>query len=138
MDPTDHTLDAAQAVVTALKGWAPLSSIVGDKVYHFDRPNSPEEPWISVGTFIAGPYEATCLGGTEATFAVSSFAIGGTFTAGMSKEVVECLDGNTLAIGLNAHTVALDWVSTEMVQDSADRRLMQGIVQFDIRTADDY
>lgn len=135
---SDHSLDIRRAIVTELKADAAIASQVGTRVYGDEVPAKIEWPFIRVGQIIAGPYDATCLEGTEATFAVNTFAIGDTATMTLNGFIEDHLDGAAPSIGAGAHTVSLDWTNTQIVRDTAEADKFHGIVQFEIQTSKNY
>ena len=81
--------------------------------------------------------EASKLDGTDATFAVHTFskAADASEAYALNAVVQSILDGAGLDVGGNAHVVALDWRSSDVVRDTAEAGAWHGIVQFEAQTS---
>lgn len=138
MTGKDHSLDLRRALVTRLKADALIASQVGARVYGPDSPATPDWPFVRVGSIISGPYEASCLGGMDATFAVNGFAITEQSTLVLNEFIRSALDAQAFDVGDSAHIVSLDWTDSQIVRDTAEADKWHGIVQFQTVTSENY
>lgn len=139
--PADHSLALRRAVVAHLAADAGIGSIVGARVYGEAVPDPVVWPFVRVGLMLPVPFEATCLDGMEATFAVSGFAKGpdAQNAYGLGALIQLALDGADLALSLDAaHAVSIDWTTSQTVRDTGEADAYQAIVQFNAVTAADY
>lgn len=134
--PQDHSLWLRQAAVTALAAASGIQAIVGTRVYGERAPSTPTWPFIRVGLIIALPYEATCLDGMDAGFAVNSFSrqedAGEMYQ--LRELVVATLEGAALS-GSGKHVVRLDWTDSNNL---GGPRNWHDVTQFQAVTAADF
>lgn len=71
----EHTTPIQQAMVTALKGHAPLAALVGDRVYSAVV-KDPKWPFIRIDNPIELPYSESCGDGFEIEWPIRAFARG--------------------------------------------------------------
>lgn len=137
--PVDHSLGLRRAAVTALRADVGLTAIVGNRVYGERVPANPQWPFVQVGVILAEPYEASCLDGMDATFAVHSFSkgpdAGGVY--GMNRIIAAALNEATITFD-TAHAIRLDWVSSSAVRDTDEADAWHGIAQFQTITSEDF
>lgn len=137
----DHSLPLRRAVCTALRGAGALTALVDTRVFGEGKPASPAWPYVQVGVMIGGPFDATCLDGMEAEFAVKSFAKGpdGANAYILGAIVQGVLDGADLTLDGGAHTVALDWIpGSQIIRDNAQADGFYALHQFRALTSDDF
>ncbi len=136
--PTDHSLDFRRALVTALNGEASIAALV-TKVYGTVVPSGAPYDFVRVGTIDPEQFEATCLNGMEAEFFIHTFAKGSDDVPcrTLAKAVSDFVDGLSLDFS-GAHTVAMDWVRSQFVRDTAETGVWHGIITVVVQTSDDF
>lgn len=137
--PQDHSLALRRALITALRADAGVAALVGTRVTGPAVEKGVAWPFLRVGTIIAGPYEATCLDGMDATFAIHAFdnTPDEQAVATIMAAVVDALDGAQLTFA-GAHTVSLDWATSNVLRDTEESAGWHGVIQFETKTSDDY
>ena len=90
-------------------------------------------------TIAAEPFEATCLDGIESEFTIDVFTRSADeVTCGtICKAVKDLFDDGQLTFA-GAHTLALDWVRTQIIRDAGDADVWHGLVTMSAQTSDDF
>ena len=137
---TDHSLQIRQAVVLALRGVSEIEAVVSGRIYGEASPAKPVWPFIKVGAMVAGPFDATCLSGSETTFVVNCFVKGldGSGAYNLAKLVQQALDGLDPALAGGAHMVSLDWTGSTPLKDQQEADGYYSAVAFRAVTSDDF
>lgn len=136
----DHSLPLRQAILTALNANGAITAIVGARCYGEKPPSKPVWPFIKCGTIVGGPFDATCLSGMEAIFNVSGFATGpdGGNAYALGLAIQQALDGIELTLTGGAHSVSVDWTSSEILRDPHEADGYYSVVSFRAVTSDDF
>lgn len=74
---TDATLPVQAAIVAALKAYAPLTSIVGSRVYD-NVPNGAQKPYVSIGPTQFLPASGECIDGGDVVIQLDGWSEGPT------------------------------------------------------------
>lgn len=133
--PTDLSLPLRRGIVTALKGWVPLTASGGrvkaSNIYGEMPDSEPELPFIRYGTGIATGFEATCWSGSLSRVTVHAFANGPFSDAVLeiAGHVVNCIDALVIT-GLSI-TDNL-WVGTNLLIEGENPSIYHAVIEFDI------
>lgn len=118
-----------------MKGDAALAAIVADRVYPPQRPANPVWPFVAWGVGITGPFEASCMDGSEIDLVLHAYAAtdgtGGATIAGEEQaNEIAGLAVNALVdageIDLTDYgcpypaTAYFTWQQTQVIQDGAE------------------
>lgn len=137
----DHSLPLRRAICTLLSGTGAITALVSSRVYGETVPADTDWPYVQVGVIIGGPFDATCLDGMEADFAIKSFARGldGSSAYALGATVQGVVDGAKLTLEGGAHTVSLDWTpGSQILRDPQFADGYYSLHQFKAVTSDDF
>ena len=70
---TSPTLELQSAVIAALKSYAPLTAIVGQRIYDA-VPTNATFPYVSLGPTDELPADAECINATDITFQIDGWS----------------------------------------------------------------
>lgn len=113
----DPSLELQAAIVAALKGAAPVTALVGARVFDAVAPNS-EKPYVSLGQPQVLPDRADCIDGAEVSYTIHGWAAGPQSVAikRLGKAIAAAIDDNELT--LTGHrTVLCELEQTQYLDD---------------------
>lgn len=131
----DHTLAMRESVVTLLLASAPVTVLVGQRVYGPEVPDNTQWPFIRYGLPITTQYEATQREGSEHAITLHVFANGPgeDACATIAAAVASALDGAAIPVDTLGN-YGIDWNGTQIIRDGAEASAYHGIVTFTART----
>lgn len=127
----DYSDELRRMIISTLKANAGVSAIVGNRVNDQVYVN-PIWPFIRYGLPESGKFEASRWDGSEHSLTLHSFAKGPGTTniARLNKAVVAALDGvDPLTID-TLSLLSIDWVRTQVINDTSELGAYHGIIEF--------
>lgn len=127
----DYSDELRRLVIATLKADTGVNSIVSDRVNDQVFVN-PIWPFIRYGLPTLQKFEASCWDGSEHSVILHSFAKGPGTTniARLNKAVVAALDGIEPALTGSLALASIDWVGTQVLNDTSELGAYHGIIEF--------
>lgn len=139
----DSTIAIRRGVLALMKADAPLTAIVpAARVYPQTTPADAVFPFIRMGAPLALPLRASCLDGSDSTFAVHGFTkdrMSGTkrvetaedYAGRLGSAIADSLDGRVIT--LTNGTARIQWTGSQLLMDPAEPGCFHTLQNFRVR-----
>ena len=135
---TDLSLDVRRAIISHLRGYAPLVALVSaQRIYGEQPPADPDWPFIRYGYALIEPYDAQGYEGSAQAITIHAFA-NGPYTDAVQRiaaQVVEAMKSWEPPTGTGI--VACEWTGTNVLIDdpSASASKYHAAINFSVTVA---